>query len=63
MVKHIQTIRRQFPKGCLSVYDDFVGLPLKRVKTNCIALWSSDVYSDPYQTSKMDCFAKRVNGF
>ena len=29
MVKHIQTIRRQFPMNCLSVFDHFVELALK----------------------------------
>ena len=29
MVKHTQTIRRQKPKNCLSVFDHFVGLGLK----------------------------------
>ena len=29
MVKHIQTIRRQQPTNCLSVFDHFVGLALK----------------------------------
>ena len=29
MVKHTQTIRRQQPTNCLSVFDHFVGLPLK----------------------------------
>ena len=29
MVKHIQTIRRQQPTNCLSVFDFFVGLALK----------------------------------
>ena len=29
MVKHIQTIRRQKPTNCLSVFDHFVGLALK----------------------------------
>ena len=29
MVKHNQTIRRQKPMNCLSVFDHFVGLPLK----------------------------------
>ena len=32
MVKHTQTIRRQQPKNCLSVFVYFVGLPLKGVK-------------------------------
>ena len=29
MVKHTQTIRRQQPTNCLSVFDHFVGLALK----------------------------------
>ena len=29
MVKHTQTIRRQQPPNCLSVFDHFVGLALK----------------------------------
>ena len=29
MVKHTQTIRRQKPTNCLSVFDNFVGLALK----------------------------------
>ena len=29
MVKHTQTIRRQLPTNCLSVFDRFVGLTLK----------------------------------
>ena len=32
MVKHTQTIRRQQPTNCLSVFDHFVGLALKRLK-------------------------------
>ena len=32
MVKHTQTIRRQEPTNCLSVFDHFVGLPLKGEK-------------------------------
>ena len=31
MVKHSQTIRRQMPTNCLSVFDHFVGLALKRL--------------------------------
>ena len=31
MVKHTQTIRRQQPTNCLSVFDYFVGLVLKRL--------------------------------
>ena len=29
MVKHTQTIRRQLPTNCLSVFDHFAGLELK----------------------------------
>ena len=29
MIKHIQTIRRLLPTNCLTVFDHFVGLPLK----------------------------------
>ena len=32
MVKHAQTIRRQFADELLSVFDRFVGLALKRLK-------------------------------
>ena len=32
MVKHTQTIRRQKPMNCLSVFDYFVGLTLKGLK-------------------------------
>ena len=33
MVKHTQTIRRLLPSNCLSVFDHFVGLALKGLKT------------------------------
>ena len=32
MVKHTQTIRRQQPTNCLSVFDHFVGLAFKGLK-------------------------------
>ena len=32
MVKHTQTIRRQKPTNCLSVFDHFVGLALKGLR-------------------------------
>ena len=32
MVRHTQTIRQLLPTNCLSVFDHFVGLVLKRVK-------------------------------
>ena len=31
MVKHIQTIHRQQPANCLSVFDHFLGLALKEL--------------------------------
>ena len=34
MVKHTQTIRRQLPTTCLDVFDHFVGLALKELRTN-----------------------------
>ena len=34
MVKHTQTIRRQQPVNCLSVFDHFVGLALKGLSRN-----------------------------
>ena len=33
MVKHTQTIRRQQPTSCLSMFDHLVGLALKGLKT------------------------------
>ena len=32
MIKHSQETRRQKPTNCLSVFDHFVGLPLKGLK-------------------------------
>ena len=32
MVRHTQTIRRQEPTNCLSVFDQFMGLALKGLK-------------------------------
>ena len=52
MVKHTQTIRRLLPKNCLSVFDHFVGLALKRLKKS---LKLHIIYSDkeiPCQTNK-----------
>ena len=45
MAKHTQTIRRQQPTNCLSVFDIFVELALKRVKNiirrkTLFPLWS-----------------------
>ena len=40
MVKHTQTIRRQQPKNCLSVFDPFMGLLLKGL-TGHKQIWPS----------------------
>ena len=36
MVKHTQTIRRQQPNNCLSVFNHFVGLVLKWLKNTLL---------------------------
>ena len=51
MVKHTQTIRRQQPANCLSVYDHFVGLKLKELK-------NVEAYLRPYETSMMKFFCE-----
>ena len=38
MVKRTQTIRRLLPTNCLSVFDHFVGLALKRSNTKLLIL-------------------------
>ena len=40
MVKHTQTIRRQKPTNCLSVFDHFVGLALEGLKSGCLINFS-----------------------
>ena len=37
MVKHTQTIRRQQPTNCLSVFGHFVGFALKELRIKLIA--------------------------
>ena len=58
MVKHTQTIRRHIARR-LNVFDHFVWLALKRLRR---MLPESRSYSEPYQISKMERFAKIVNG-
>ena len=59
-------IKRQ-PTNCLSGFDNFVGLSLKRDKKyfdlSIEAKYKSKAYSEPYQTSKMDFFCKKVDGY
>ena len=48
MAKHIQTICRQQPTNCLSVFDHFVGLTLKRliihiaIQVHCVQLYFTE---------------------
>ena len=63
MVK--QTVKdTQTPTNCLSVFDHFVGLALKGLKTNITGFQknSFEAYSQSCQTSRMKLFEKIVNG-
>ena len=42
MVKHTQTIRRQQPTNCLSVFDHFVGLALTGLSDPVLAIYIYD---------------------
>ena len=69
MLKHLNPLSANFTKwsntlkqlvgklrtNCLSVFDHFVGLAFKGLKD-----WN--IYSEPCQTSKLELFAKIVNG-
>ena len=48
------------PKNCLSVFDHVMGLTLKGLKKETYPRLGH--YSESCQTSKMERFAKRVNG-
>ena len=50
MVKHTQTIRRQWPTNYLSVFDHFVGLGLKAVKS--LTIFSKKSNTQVLQGSK-----------
>ena len=39
MVKHAQTIRRQKPTNCLSLFDHFVGLALKGLNASITLIY------------------------
>ena len=43
MVKHTQTIRRQKPTNCLSVFNHFVGLALKGLRYQFMGLIMIDI--------------------
>ena len=58
MVKHTQTIRRQQPTNCLSVFDHFVGLALKGLsepfkQKKLIVLVQKKVRSNPTETNPL----------
>ena len=63
MVRHTQTIRRLLPMNCLSVFDHFVGLALKRLlnpfQANVFFIW-------PFKLSEnqdfIQCF-QEVHGY
>ena len=59
MLKHTQTFRWQQPTNFLSMFDNFMGLALKRLSKLEL---SSEAYSKPCQTSNMKRFEKIVNG-
>ena len=68
MVKHTQTIRRQKPANCFSVFDHFMGLALKPIKYTLICLYIfllhdlfiPEAYSKPCQASRMKVFSKSI---
>ena len=45
MVKHTQTIRRMLPTNCLSVFEHFLGLSLKRLRISCLRnIWKNIIF-------------------
>ena len=57
MVKHTQTIRRQKPTNCLSVFDHFVGLALKGLMSSGRGREKIEkLISVPPSTSYKNCF-------
>ena len=65
MVKHTQTICRLLSTNCLNVFDHFLWLALKWLKTVVSDFYGthSEAYSEPSQITKMKRFAKVVKGF
>ena len=53
MFKHTQTIRRLLPMNCLSVFDHFVGLGIKRLNTIAISFPTFDWFSIFFQVVKV----------
>ena len=66
MVKQAQTIRQQRPTNCLSVFDHFVGLALKGLKTPLLESTSGRLhlnilYSNPLFSSILRTFIYQVD--
>ena len=59
MVKHTQTIRRQQPRNCLSVFDHFVGLGLKGSKI-CQASMTKLLFGNSYHLLVFVYFPKML---
>ena len=63
MVKHTQT-SRLFPTYCMSLFDHFVRLALKRFKRHLEQLaFVTEAPLEPSKTSKIKRFMESVNGF
>ena len=46
MVKHLQAIRQLLPTNCLSVFDQFVGLVLEKLKMVMLKLAKKKINDD-----------------
>ena len=64
MVRHTQTIRRLLPTICLSVFDHFVRLRFKSLKSPLDQIaFVTEAHLGPFKTSMMKRFLEAVNGF
>ena len=62
MVKHTQTIRRNLPTNCLSVFDHFVGLALKGLIRTMILKVSIILNHEKLEvTAKSDFFKAKTD--
>ena len=68
MVKHSQTIRRELPTICLSVFDHFVGLALKGLTSywkhyQCLGFHSVNTRIFVYPSVGMKILCYKPRGF
>ena len=63
MVKHTQTIRRQEPRNCLSVFDHFAGMTLKGLTQISDENWSIFDFPSFYPLPYMFIALILVRGF